>query len=261
MTPEKYAIWASSFYKRTPEVIWQSLCDALRAAPKEASLDQILSLFPGNLNSDIYQEICSFLKEAARNTPWAELGYRLQIIGALCRNFAEQQTVELLWSGPPSGILEARRTDQVLYDLINSANKDILLVTFAAAKVSFLKGVLLAASQRGVEISMVLEFEQESAGQLKVDAIAAFPELASVADIFYWPYEKRQRNVSGRPGKLHAKCAVIDDSIIIGSANLTEDAFDRNMEIGLLIKKPQLAATIRIHFKNLIDSGVLQSWK
>lgn len=260
MRQDELVNWAADLYKRIPEPIWESICHSLKETPKEASLDQVISLLPSNLSSDLCHEIRSYLKKNVGSHDWSELGYHLQAIGTLCRNFAMQQAAELVWSGPSSGILEARRTDQALYDLINGAHKNILLVTYSAAKVSYLQGVLLAADRRGVKISMVLEFEQESGGQLSIDAIAAFPELASVANIYYWPYEKRERNVAGNPGKLHAKCAVVDESVIIGSANLTEDAFTRNMEIGLLIKRPQLADTIREHFEKLIENGILQRW-
>jgi cardiolipin synthase len=260
-SPEELATWATDLYKRVPEVSWQNLCDSLMAVSKEASVEQVLAVLPGNMCGDVHYDVCSYLRESAGKITWAELGYRLKTVGVLSKNFADQVKVELLWSGPPSGILEARRTDQVLYDLINAAKSEILIVTFAAAKVSYLKGVLLAAAQRGIDISMVLEFEQESGGQLRIDAIAAFPELASVASIYQWPFEKREKNTAGNPGKLHAKCAVIDESVVIGSANLTADAFTRNMEIGLLVKRPQLADQIREHFKKLIESRVLQLWK
>ena len=258
---EELTIWATNLCRRTPDAIWQSLCEALRNTPNEASLETVIALLPSNLSSDLYHEFRLYLQASVGTLSWSEIGCCFQTIGVLCRNFDEQQTVELVWSGPIPGVSGLRRTDQVLYDLINSANKEVLIVTFAAAKVSYLEGVLLAAHQRGARVSMVLEFEQESAGQLSVDAIASFPGLASFANIFYWPYEKRERNVAGKPGKLHAKCAVVDDSIIIGSANLTEDAFTRNMEMGLLIKSPQLATTTREHYEKLIESGILQRWK
>lgn len=261
MTTEELTIWAANLYRRTPEAIWQNLCQALRTAPKEASPEKVLSLLPSTLSSDLCHEFGSYLQASVGALNWPEIGGYFQTVAILCKNFDEQQSVELVWSGPTSGIAEARRTDQALYDLINAASTNILIVTFAAARVSYLQGVLLAAHSRGAKISMVLEFEQESAGQLSVDAIVSFPEIASHASIYYWPYDKRERNVAGKPGKLHAKCAVVDDSVIIGSANLTEDAFTRNMEMGLLIKSPQLANTIRDHFEKLVEAGTLQRWK
>ena len=81
-----------------------------------------------------------------------------------------------------------------------------------------------------MQIRLILEFEQSSEGQLSYDAIKAFPPaLTSAAEIYYWPVEKRERNQAGRPGKLHAKVAIVDDTALVSSANLTDDAFNRNL--------------------------------
>ncbi|MFC1972249.1 phospholipase D-like domain-containing protein [Chloroflexota bacterium] len=76
--------------------------------------------------------------------------------------------------------------------------------------------------------------------------------------ILYWPNEKRNRNDFGRPGKLHAKCAVVDNIGIVGSANLTDDAFNRNMELGVLLREEGLVQELISHFSELYQSGVLK---
>jgi phosphatidylserine/phosphatidylglycerophosphate/cardiolipin synthase-like enzyme len=66
-------------------------------------------------------------------------------------------------------------------------------------------------------------------------ALNAFPEvICKHAQIYYWPLDKRELNASGKPGKLHAKVAVVDDQAVFSSANLTDDAFTRNLELGTL---------------------------
>ena len=151
-----------------------------------------------------------------------------------------------------------RRIDQVLYDLISTAVRRIILVTFAAHRVPHLCSHLANAVQRGVELSMILEREDESEGQLTRDGLAAFKGvLAAHSHLYYWPIEKRERNQAGRPGKLHAKCALIDDVALIGSANLTDDAFNRNMELGVLVRDKAVVQAIADHFMELIRAGVL----
>jgi phosphatidylserine/phosphatidylglycerophosphate/cardiolipin synthase-like enzyme len=44
---------------------------------------------------------------------------------------------------------------------------------------------------------------------------------------------------------------------IIGSANLTDDAFNRNMELGTLVRDAATVAAIGLHFEELIRRGVL----
>ena len=84
----------------------------------------------------------------------------------------------MLWTGPsPASQIPARRIDQVLYDLIASAKRDILLVTFAAHNISGLTNGLVNALNRGVHVRLILEFEETSQGQLSMDALNAFPEV------------------------------------------------------------------------------------
>jgi cardiolipin synthase len=72
--------------------------------------------------------------------------------------------------------------------------------------------------------------------------------------------KQRELNASGKPGKLHAKCAVIDDSVVISSANLTDDAFNRNMEMGVTAHSAELANELIRHFEELEGQGILKKY-
>ena len=170
--------------------------------------------------------------------------------------------MELLWAGPaPADGTAARRIDQVLYDLIATAQKDILLVTFAAHKIHRLAEILASASGRGVRVRLILEFGVQSQFQLSHDALKDFPaNLQAKAEIFYWPVEKRELNLLGKPGKLHAKAAVIDKQALLSSANLTDDAFLRNLERGVLFMGGDMPTKLREHFEHLIAAGTLLRW-
>jgi phosphatidylserine/phosphatidylglycerophosphate/cardiolipin synthase-like enzyme len=162
----------------------------------------------------------------------------------------------------PGEKLSARRIDQVLYDLIDGASREVFLVTFAAARINRLSEVLNRAISRGVQVKLVLEFEETSEGALSYDAIRAFPkELLASATVYFWPTEMRERNSSGRPGKLHAKVAQIDSQVIVSSANLTDDAFTRNLEMGLLVDDAKLAEKIRSYFSHLVSKGILKEFE
>jgi phosphatidylserine/phosphatidylglycerophosphate/cardiolipin synthase-like enzyme len=115
------------------------------------------------------------------------------------------------------------------------------------------------ALHRGVDLRLIVECEEASEGQLSSDAKNAFPGLPEAgAKLFYWPLAKRERNQAGRPGKLHAKCAVVDDVALVGSANLTDDAFNRNMELGVLLKDADTVSALLSHFEELVASGTLE---
>src|SRR5262249_33424240 len=116
------------------------------------------------------------------------------------------------------------------------------------------------AANAGVNIRLVLEFEESSEGQLSYDALKAFPPaLINASEIYHWPIEKRERNQAGRPGKLHAKVAIVDGFVLVSSANLTDDAFNRNFEVGLMVQNAELLVTAKSYFDALIAIGTLKS--
>jgi phosphatidylserine/phosphatidylglycerophosphate/cardiolipin synthase-like enzyme len=73
-------------------------------------------------------------------------------------------------------------------------------------------------------------------------------------------YDPRALEQEGPGGVLHAKAVVADDeAVFITSANLTEAALDRNIELGVLIRDRTLALAISGYFRNLIDRNLLKS--
>ena len=68
-------------------------------------------------------------------------------------------------------------------------------------------------------------------------------------------------NALGRPAKLHAKTAIVDDELVLSSANLTDDAFNRNLELGVLIRDEELLRQVRAHFDGLCVNDSLRVWK
>jgi phosphatidylserine/phosphatidylglycerophosphate/cardiolipin synthase-like enzyme len=62
-------------------------------------------------------------------------------------------------------------------------------------------------------------------------------------------------NLWGRPGKLHAKVALVDDFVLVSSANLTDDAFNRNLEVGVLLRNPEFLVSIRTYLESLLVQG------
>ncbi|MEI6116532.1 MAG: DISARM system phospholipase D-like protein DrmC [Burkholderiales bacterium] len=245
--------------RKAPAGWMSSVCDALKGFPTTATVEFVQQHLPTTNNADLAFLATDVIKKASDLMSWESLSWTVRTsFASYQRNLAEQH-IELLWSGPsPADQIQARRIDQALYDLIANAKHEILLVTFAAAKIERLSSELLKAHHRGVRICLILEFEQSSEGQLSYDAIKAFPtELIKGADIYCWPVEKRERNQAGRPGKLHAKVAIVDDLALISSANLTDDAFNRNLEVGLFVKNLPLLALLKKYFESLVSEGTL----
>jgi cardiolipin synthase len=205
-------------------------------------------------------EAAWFISEALEGVPhlkWSLVGSAMMAVDHVVR--AQTTYTEFIWSGPANGRFPVRRIDQVLYDLIAKAKHRIFLVTFAAYKIDHLCEHLGNAIARNVQVTLLLESEAASEGQLSADAMRAFSTLPlKMVKILYWPLEKRERNQAARPGKLHAKSAIIDEVALIGSANLTDDAFNRNMELGVCMKDPVKVAQLLSHFEEMEKWGTLK---
>lgn len=234
---------------------WQQLAAQLAGSDSspDATSIQKATLSLHNRNA---AWILSEAFEKTINARWSEIAAAMTAVDYLIGE--NKPLTEIIWTGPANNRFPVRRTDQVLYDLISQAKTRIVLVTFAAHRVRHLCAHLARAVQRGVELTLIVESEEESEGQLTKDAMAAFQNVPLThTRIYYWPLEKRERNAGGRPGKLHAKCAIVDDVALIGSANLTDDAFNRNMELGMLVRYAATVFAITAHFEELVRGGVL----
>jgi phosphatidylserine/phosphatidylglycerophosphate/cardiolipin synthase-like enzyme len=116
-----------------------------------------------------------------------------------------------------------------------------------------------------LQVTLLLNIERK-----RGDATATEHLVRRFADRFWktdWPgtcrprvfYDPRSLEPDGPAGVLHAKAVVADDELVlVTSANLTEAALDRNIELGLLVRDPALAATVSRHFQVLIDRELLR---
>jgi phosphatidylserine/phosphatidylglycerophosphate/cardiolipin synthase-like enzyme len=84
--------------------------------------------------------------------------------------------------------------------------------------------------------------------------------VAAQATLLQWPPERRARDEQGHAGLMHVKAAVADAKVaFLTSANLTEAALERNMELGVLVRGGGLPAAIDRLFDALVESGELQT--
>jgi|SRR5271166_1650928 len=260
MIPSPLTRDIDSLIRRAHKPWLKTVCLALDEAPESIDSGSLIADLPLTNNSDVAHCLANIIRQAEGVLSWKALGASIDVCTSIFSHWQQEQHIELLWTGPsPASRIPARRIDQVLYDLIGSAKRDILLVTFAAHKISRLTDGLVKALNRGVHVKLILEFEETSQGQLSMDALNAFPEvICRHAQIYYWPLDKRERNAAGKPGKLHAKVAVIDDQVVLSSANLTDDAFNRNLELGALFSSDEILQRLRQHFDSLCADDTLR---
>lgn len=171
----------------------------------------------------------------------------------------EELSVEIVWTGPNVSDTPLRRTDQVLLQLIQDAQQDLLLISFAVYKVPEIAAALVAAINRGVNLRIIVETPDSDNGKIPFGIKTAFgTEIVSRAQVFVWPHEQRPTDSEGRFGSLHIKCLVVDSShLFISSANLTEYALALNMEMGVVVHSKELACQVIEHINGLIYQGIL----
>jgi phosphatidylserine/phosphatidylglycerophosphate/cardiolipin synthase-like enzyme len=172
----------------------------------------------------------------------------------------ENQVVELVWTGPETGVVPFRRTEQAILQVIDSAVHRILVVSYAVYNIPRICEALVRAADRGVSINVIIETPDRLEGQNTYDTLKALgPTVAARSAVYLWPLEKREKDDNGKPGILHVKCAVADGRwLFLSSANLTEYAFTLNMELGLLIRGGSLPLQVEGHFDRMIQTGVLR---
>lgn len=167
---------------------------------------------------------------------------------------ASEQSTELVWTGPTTPFVSARRTEQALLQVINAAKLSLFMTSFVAYDVSAIVKALNEASNRGVLISMLLELSQGHGGNITFDALGKMKALVPAAHLYAW----RDKAESFSGGSVHAKVAVADASIcFITSANLTGYAMEKNMEAGVLIKGGPIPRMLAEHLRLLVETEVI----
>jgi phosphatidylserine/phosphatidylglycerophosphate/cardiolipin synthase-like enzyme len=172
---------------------------------------------------------------------------------------------DLVWSGSEVPGLHARDTRAVFSELFARSTKAILVSSFTYfdGPKAFGELAVQMDSKPDLDVRLVLNIQRKFGDVTKADSL-----VRSFTDSLWkgWPgkrrpavfYDPRSLDLDS-PAVLHAKTVVIDRSIVlVTSANLTEKAFDDNIELGLLSYDATLAASVATHFDVLIERGLLK---
>jgi phosphatidylserine/phosphatidylglycerophosphate/cardiolipin synthase-like enzyme len=148
----------------------------------------------------------------------------------------------------------------VLFDLVQNAERNLTIMSFGIFQVPRLVETLEQSLERQVELRIILgDRESKSDWALDQQRRQLGDMVVSKACLCWWPHERRLRDTAGCAGLMHAKAAVADSRIaFLTSANLTEAALERNMELGVLIRGGAVPAAIDRLIDALLDSGELQ---
>jgi len=182
------------------------------------------------------------------------------------RAAARTQKPDLVWSGPEVPGLHARDTRRVYEELLGSAERSIWASTYAFFDGPKAVEVLARRIEAtpALRVTLLLNIQRK-----RGDTTASEQLVRRFADHFWktdWPgssrpsvfYDPRSLDPEGPGGVLHAKAVVADDeAAFITSANLTEAALDRNIELGVLIRDRAFALAVGGYFRSLIDRDLL----
>jgi phosphatidylserine/phosphatidylglycerophosphate/cardiolipin synthase-like enzyme len=183
------------------------------------------------------------------------------------RAAARTRKPDLVWSGPEVPGLHARDTRRVYEELMGSAERSIWASTYAFFDGPSAFQVLARRMEAtpGLRVCLLLNLQRK-----RGDLTTSEQLVRRFADRFWtadWPgssrpsvfYDPRALDPEGPGGVLHAKTIVADEEVVfITSANLTEAALDRNIELGVLLHDRPFALTICGYFRNLIDRDLLK---
>lgn len=189
-------------------------------------------------------------------------------IEALDAALTQQRRPDLVWSGEEIDGLHARDTRAVYEQLLGNARESLWVSSYA-----YFDGPrafeILAKRMDAVpelKVTLLLNIQRKGGDTSQPSDVARrFADKLWKKD---WPgtlrpqvfYNPKSLEPDGPSEVLHAKAVVADlESVFVTSANLTEAAFDRNIEMGLLVRDRALALSAVRHFQVLIERGLLKA--
>ncbi|MGA2851840.1 MAG: DISARM system phospholipase D-like protein DrmC [Terracidiphilus sp.] len=197
----------------------------------------------------------------------AAIAYSLELLSSA---FSERPSigdlVDLVMSGPPIVGQGNRGTSVVVSDLFRNAEESILIAGYAVyqGQKVFHDLAERMAERPAVNVRMFLDVQRRPGDtSTSAEIVRRFAHRFQSEE---WPPGKRYPEVFYDPralssdrhkrAALHAKCVVADhEHVFVSSANFTEAAQERNVEVGLLVHSTSVAERLTHFFDALTVSG------
>lgn len=216
--------------------------------------DKVKTSFGPGVDSELVQRLEDDWKATPSLSP-LELAAALRGAAGTAVLTEKRETVEMVWTGPLTGLVASRHTERVLLEVISVAKRRLFLVSFVAYDVDVIIKALQDAIGRNVEIDLLLESSRSHGGKVDIDSISTFLRRVPTINIYAWTKTSKREGY----GAVHAKCAVADEKVaFITSANLTMAAMEKNMELGVLIRGGNLPKTLHRHLEALITTETIE---
>jgi cardiolipin synthase C len=217
---------------------------------------RLIEARPGFAIAGIATRLMAAWRTADPPLPGAAIALALESAALVQADLAARRS-DVVVTGPSSDSTAVRLTSSVISELIHDCKKSLLVVSFAAFGVADVVHELEKAAQRGVQIDLILESTADQGGTLHgpVGASTAFETIRRDATFWIWPAGRRPVVGSSRAA-LHAKLIAADERVaLLGSANLTDKALASNLELGVIIRDPDIVSRMVRHFRCLMEPG------
>ena len=253
--------------RELPESVVEAVAEALEAMPgsdlSEHRIEALVNGVPGSAHRLQLKMLFRCAAQTGLGLSPLALAWALRGAAAQDAGYRALEHIDFVWTGPQTPFLTPRRSDGALIEVIDRSSRELYVATFAAYRVPAVRVALGRAVERGVTVRLILETTPASGGKVGFDPLPALtPELLGQIEVYTWPYDRRPTDDLGRRGSLHMKCAVADaELVLVSSANLTEFAFDLNMELGVLIRSETMGRRLTHHLESLIHQGTLRKNK
>ena len=261
MTPERTIVEAA-----------YDLAHSLPCGTAEAVASAILTCSDGSLRAEITKRVAHHdhrdlallftdrWRSEASEVDARTVSVALQVAALSRETHRDSHAVELVWTGPDTGEIPFRRTEQAILQVLDGSKSRITLVSFAVYRIPNVGKALVRAAKRGVRLTVIVETPDRIEGQGEYSTMAALgQEVAACSKVYFWPKENRPFGANNKVGILHVKCAVADGELLfLSSANLTQQAFTINMELGVLVRGGTIPSRVEEQFERLIQLGQLK---
>lgn len=184
------------------------------------------------------------------------------------RESSPAPVVDLVATGPDAPGVASRDTSVVVQELFRHARASVLVVGYVVRQGRHVFQSLaermrdhptlrvrlcLDVSRHPGDTSLDSEILQRFAAHFRTQEWPG----PRVPEIYYDPRALERDPV--RRASLHAKCIVVDrEHAFISSANFTEAAQVRNIEVGVLVHSRLLASRLADHFEGLVAAELLK---
>lgn len=220
------------------------------------------------LSGAIAAEVAAAIQDLANSgMPAPAIARTLELLAGACEARPPiEDVIDLVTTGPEVRGVTNRDTSVVVRELFHKAEESVLVAGYAVYQG---QRVFQALADRmlarpNLNVRMFLDIQRKpgdtSANSEVVGRFAhrfrtaQWPADRPLPEVYYDP--RSLATDSKTCAALHAKCIVVDGfEVFVSSANFTEAAQQKNIEVGLRLHSPVLAERVIRFFESLLQDG------